>query len=188
MKTKSVLLAALLSASVLAFANEPGSSKVAVVNSKESAIFKVIYAGEAKGTVTLNILDNAGSVVYHEKIKNIENFARPLNFSGMTPGEYTIEIADNTGNKIQRKVSYATKASLNNVRITKTGEAGKYLFSVANQGPEEVTVKIYNDASELVHDQTVTINGKYGVVYNLKEISGEPTFTVTDKTGTVAIK
>src|SRR6186713_3356605 len=121
MKTRFVVLVVLISASVLAFANEPGNFKVAVVNQSELGIFKVIYAGENKGNVDLSILDDAGKVVYQETIKNIENFVRPLNFSGMNYGEYTIEVVDNSGKKVQ-KVDYAAKIKTNNVRITKTGE------------------------------------------------------------------
>jgi len=187
MKTKSVLLAVLVSASVMAFANEPGNFKVGVVNQKESGVFKLFYEGEAKGTVKLNIRDNTGAVVYHETIKNIANFMRPLNFSGMTYGDYTIEVVDNSGKKTQA-VNYSPKTpSLGNVRVTKTEEPGKYLFSLANAGYDEVNIKIYDETSALVHSQTVTVNGNLGLVYNLQKFSGEPTFTVTDKTGTVKV-
>ena len=187
MKTKSVLLAVLMSASVMAFANEPGNFKVVVVNQKKSEIFKVIYQGENKGSVKLSIRNNEGEVVYQESIKNIDSFIRPLNFSGMTYGEYTLEIEDNTGKKSQQVSYSATTPSIGKVRVAKTGEAGKYLFAVANVGSEEVNVKIYDGASELVHSQTMTINGNLGLIYNLQKISGEPTFTVTDKSGAVQV-
>ena len=187
MKTKSVLLAVLMGASVLAFANEPGNSNVAVVKQKESGIFKVIYEAGAKGNVKLNVVDNSGAVVYKEIIKNEGGFSRPLNFNGMTPGEYTIEIADAEGKKTH-KVTYGSSiATAHTFRIIKTGEAGKYLFAAVNEGAEDVTVKIYDGANELVHNQTTTINGNYGVVYNLQRISGEPTFTVTDNAGIVQV-
>jgi len=181
MKTKSVLLAVMMSASVV-FASEPGNFKVSILNQKESGIFKLIYEGEKSGNVKLNILDDAGVVIYRETIKNVESFTRPINFNGMNYGEYTIEIVDNSGKKVQ-KVTYSNATAVNNVRITKTGEEGKYLLSVMNEGSDKVNVKIYDGASELVHDQTMTINGNYGVVYNLQKISGEPTFTITDNSG-----
>ena len=186
MKTKSVLLAVFMSASVLAFANEPVNSKLAVVNQKESGIFKLIYKSEDKGSVKLNILDNSGAVVYQETFKSVGGFVRPVNFTGMEHGEYTIEIVDNTGKSVQ-KVNYAEKATISKVRIVKTPEAGKYLLAVANEGIDEVNVKIYNGASELVHNETLSINGNFGLIYNLKQITGQPTFTVTDKTGTIQI-
>jgi hypothetical protein len=187
MKTKSVLVAVLMGVSLMTFAGEPGNFKVAVVNQKESGIFNLIYEGEMKGKVKLHILDDAGTVVYQEIIKNVGNFVRPLNFTGMTYGEYTIEIADNTGTKSQRISYSALPPSTSYIRVTKTGEAGKYLFSVANAGTDEVNVKIYDGARELVHNQTMTVNGSLGLIYNLQRISGEPTFTVTDKAGVVKV-
>ena len=181
MKTKSVLLAVMMSASVV-FASEPGNFKVSILNQKESGIFKLIYEGEKSGNVKLNILDDAGVVIYRETIKDVASFTRPINFNGMNYGEYTIELVDNSGKKVQ-KVTYSNATAVNNVRITKTGEEGKYLLSVMNEGSDKVNVKIYDGASELVHDQTMTINGNYGVVYNLQKISGEPTFTITDNSG-----
>ena len=184
MKAKSLLLAVLLSTSLLTFASEPGKFKVAVVNQKELGIFKVIYEGENKGNVKLNVLSIDGSIVYHETIKNIDGFVLPLNFNGMAQGEYTVEIVDNTG-KISQKLSYLTgAASASNVRISKI-EEGKYLFAIASKGSDEVNVKIYDGASELVHNETLTINGDLGLVYNLQKISGEPTFAITDKAGIV---
>ena len=187
MKTKSVLMGVLMSVSAMAFASGP-SFKVAVVNQKESGIFKIIYEGETKGDVKLNVLNSAGTVVYHETLKDVDNFMRPLNFGGMAYGEYSVELVDNTGKKVQ-VINYATPATgtVGNVRVSKTAEAGKYLLAVANAGVSEMNVKIYDGASELVHSQTVSVNGSLGLIYNLKKISGEPTFTVTDKAGTVQV-
>jgi hypothetical protein len=188
MKTKSVVLAVLMSASAMAFAGGPGNFKLAVVDQKESGIFKVIYQGEHKGKVELSVQNSEGIVVYRDVLKDIDNFALPLNFKQMTYGEYTIAITDNTGKKIQ-KVTYGDGivSAPGSIRLTKIDQAGKYLYSVANAGSEEVNVKIYDGASVLVHDQTLAVHGSMGLIYNLQKVSGEPTFTVTDKAGIVKV-
>src|SRR5260221_14529278 len=103
MKTKSVLLIALVamsvSVSVLA-SNEPVSSRIAVL-SQESGIFKVIYESAKAGKVTLTITDKDGNVVYKEGIRTVNGFIRPVNFKGMDLGVYTITIADELGEQIQ---------------------------------------------------------------------------------------
>src|SRR6188768_3753575 len=109
MKTKSLFIAALVvvSASVAAFGKEePTSNKgMAVVPVKGSEVFKVIYKGEAAGRVKLNVYNTESKLVFSETISGTDGFIRPLNFSGLTAGEYTIELVDALGKKSE-KVSY----------------------------------------------------------------------------------
>ena len=186
MKTKDVILTALVAlfVSVLAFAKDPGSPKIVVVNQK-SGVFKVIYQGSKSSKVTMRILSATGAEVFSESLGVVENgFVRPVNFKGMTPGEYTIEIADNEGKQIQ-KVAYTNETSIKSVHVARLAEANKYLLAVANKGSEEINVKIFDGSNNLVHDKNMTVTGSFGLVYNLKQVAGTPTFEVTDKTGSV---
>jgi len=189
MKTKSVLLAVMMmSASLVALANEPGNPRVKVVNQKESGIYRLIYAGGKSGDVKMNILNDAGQVLFSETIKSSEGFIRSLNFKGMTPGQYTVKI-DNGGVTEVSTVNHltATQTTSGYVRLAKTGETGKYLLAVSNAMEESMTVKIYDGSNNLVHDEMLKVDGSYGVVYNLKDISGVPTFEVTNKAGVTTI-
>jgi len=189
MKTKSVLLAVMMmSASLVALANEPGNPRVRVVNQKESGIYRLIYAGGKSGDVKLNILDNAGKVLFQETIKDTEGFIRSLNFKGATPGEYTVKI-ENDGITEYSKVSYLEegKQASNYLHVAKIEKAGKYLFTVTQAINESIQMKIYDGLGNLVHEDMQKVNGSYGVVYNLKNVSGTPTFEVTDKAGVTTI-
>ncbi len=186
MKIKNVILTALVAlfVSVLAFAKDPGSPKVLVVNQK-SGIFKVIYKGSTSAKVTMRILSATGVEVFSESLGVVENgFVRQVNFKGMTPGEYTIEIADNGGKQIQ-KVAYTNETSVSSVHVARLAESNKYLLAVANKGSEEINVKIFDGSDNLIHDENMTVTGSFGLVYNLKQVAGAPTFEVTDKTGNV---
>jgi hypothetical protein len=181
MKTKSMLVAVIAMVASVAFATEP-NPKVAVVGQKQSGTYKVIYGGEGK--VKMNIRNSAGETLFTETITSSNGFIRPVNFSGLEFGEYTIEIADAAGKQVQ-KVQYQSAAIAKDIHVAKINEEGKYLLAVANKNAEKINVKIFDGENNLVHNENVTVNGSLGLVYNLKQISGTPTFEVTDNTGAV---
>ncbi|MFZ6000315.1 MAG: hypothetical protein ACOYW3_07375, partial [Bacteroidota bacterium] len=61
MKTKSMLVAVMMLVSIVTFAKDPVTPRLVVVNQKSIGTFKVIYEGEKKGSVKLNILDANGN-------------------------------------------------------------------------------------------------------------------------------
>jgi hypothetical protein len=182
MKAKSILLAAMMLISVAALADEPGSPKLVVLSQKESGLFKVIYENPKSGRVKMTILNSKGDALYSESINVTEGFILPVNFTGLTPGEYSIEVTDGTAKQIQ-KVSYSTGRTQNIHVARLTKEANKYLLSVASEGA--INVRILDGANNIIHDQNVNVSGPTGLVYNLKSVSGAPTFEVTDSNGVV---
>lgn len=184
MKAKLILAALVVLASTMAFANGPGDPRVAVINQKNPDIFKVIYEGEKKGNVRMTIFNQNDQIVFSETTRNMASFSRKLNFGGMPYGEYTIKIADGSGNQ-SKKIVYANVSSVKDVQVSKTDEEGKYLLAVSNDGAEQINVRIFDGADNLVHNEDVTINGNLKVVYNLKKVAGVPSFEVTDRTGNV---
>lgn len=181
MKMKNVIVAALAFVSSVAFAGAP-YSKFAVVAAKESSVFKVIYEGAEAGNVSLTIYNADGSVVYSETLKGVEKFIRPVNFGGVIAGDYKIEISDANGKQAQN-ISVGKevkKASLKGVHVAKVAnDNDKYLLSVANNGAEEINVRILDGASNVVFTETVATSADFAKVYNLKDVSGNPTFEIT---------
>ncbi|PZR40251.1 MAG: hypothetical protein DI538_04705 [Azospira oryzae] len=182
MKTKSILFAVIALVATTAFAQT--TSKVAVINQKQAGTFKVIYEGASQGKVKMNIRNTSGETVFTEVINESNGFIRPVNFTGLEFGEYTIEIADGS-NKLAQTVNYQPVAVAKNVHVAKINEEGKYLLAVANMGSEKINVRIFDGENNLVHNESVTVNGSLGLVYNLQKVSGAPTFEVTDNSGAV---
>jgi hypothetical protein len=110
MKTKSILLAVMTLGASIAFAANP-NPQIAVIGQKKPGTFKVIYEGAKEGKIKMNIFDKSGSVIYSETIHGIRGFIRPVNFTGLEYGEYTIEIADAVGKQSQ-KISYVSQKSV----------------------------------------------------------------------------
>ncbi len=177
---KNVLVAVVMLASSVAFADAP-YSKFAVVAAKESSVFKVIYQSAEAGNVSLTIYNADGSIVYSETLKGVEKFIRPVNFGGMIAGDYKIEISDANGKQAQN-VSVGKeirKASLKGVHVAKVVNTDKYLLSVANDGAEQVIVRILDAANNIVFTETVAASADFAKVYNLKDVNGNPTFEIS---------
>jgi len=186
MKTKlmvSALLVALITVS--AVAADPVGPKLAVVNQKESGIFKVIYEGVKAGKVNLKISNQNGAVVFNESVAGVDGFIRSVNFKGMAAGEYSIEVSDASGKQVQ-KVNYEIAQTANLVHISKLAE-NRYLLAVAKGSEDQLNVRIFDGSSNLVHDENLMVNGNFGLVYNLANVFGVPTFEVTDKAGTTKV-
>jgi hypothetical protein len=187
MKTKSVVFALMLAfVSVSAIAANPVGPKVVIINQKESGIFKVIYEGAQIGKVSLKIFNKSGKVVSAETINGTDGFILPVNFSGMESGEYTIEVSDASGKQIN-KLEYKMDTRVNTIHVAKIGNESKYLLAVANQGSEEINVRIFDGANNLVHNENLVVDGSFGLVYNLKNITGVPTFEVTNQAGATKV-
>lgn len=183
MKTTSILFAAMMMISAVALADEPAAPKLVVLNQKESGLFKVIYENAKTSKVKMTILNSNGDALYSESIKVTDGFILPVNFKGLTPGEYSIEIADGTAKQTQ-KISYVESAKAQRIHVAKlSNDANKYLLSVANEGA--INVRILDGSNNIVHEQNITVDGNLGLVYNLKSINGAPTFEVTDGQGNV---
>src|SRR5688572_9254704 len=137
MKTKSLFIAALVTvgAAMSAFGKEEPTNKgLAVVAVKGSEVFKVIYKGEGSSRVKLNVYNSSAEVVFSESFSGVEGFIRPLNFKGLQSGEYTIELVDATGKKVE-KLNYQPAKSDKNIHITKVGsQEGKFMIAMASTG------------------------------------------------------
>ena len=122
MKTKSLLIAAMvmLSATITTFGkNNPSKASLSVVPVKGEQVFKIIYKNEKTGTVTVNILSPAGTVVFTETITSVEGFILPLNFSALPYGEYTVTVSDASGKKTE-KLSYRSNTISSNMAPSPT--------------------------------------------------------------------
>jgi len=189
MKTKNTVLTLVaIAISAFAFAAKPASKMV--VLGKSSGLFTLIYEGATAGNVTMKIYDSSGQEIFSETTRGLSKFIRPLNFSDMESGVYSIEITDETGTQAQ-KVTYEKaefkkeikKSSIKALHVCKLAEEGKYLLSISNEGKEQINVRILDNDYNLLHEENRTVNGDLGVVYSLKGFGWGPVFMITDSTG-----
>jgi len=166
--------------STMAFANSNESS-MTVVAGENASIFKVVYKSSTIGHVLVSIKNNKNEVVFTESFSKMNRFSRPYNFQNLPEGEYTIEVKDNSGKKVE-KVNYNLGVVSSLVKVTKLGDQPKFLLSVSNKGRNIINVSIYNALDDQLFYNAHIVDGNFGIVYNLV-VEGSYTFVVTDKTG-----
>lgn len=191
MKTKNIVLSVAVTLAALSFALAEPTSKMVVMPSQKSEVFNVIYEGASAGKVVLEITDRNGNLLLSETTTGLSKFKRPINFTDMESGVYTITTKDAHG-VIKQTVNYQTKSE-----SVKTSSAtahisqlanGKYLLSVANKGTGKVSVTILDGNSNVLHTDSLTVTNYFSLVYNLKQVDGQPVFEVTDEAGNKVIK
>lgn len=188
MNTKSLYIAALIvmAGAVTAVGkDEPSNAGLAVVPVKGSEVFRVIYKGESSSKVRLNVYNSSSQVIFSETVKSSGGFIRPLNFSGLQFGEYTIELTDASGKKSE-KVNYQPVKTESMVHVSKIAEAnGKFLLSIAQHHGEPITVRIFDESNNLIFTDTRTDAGDFAKLYSLKNVVGTVTFEVSNNTGRI---
>ncbi|MBS1508120.1 MAG: hypothetical protein JSS79_15885 [Bacteroidetes bacterium] len=184
MNTRTFFLALTLTAltsGAFATANESSMSVVAGAN---ASIFKVVYKAASANRVEVTIRNSNNESVFSETFNKMTAFVRPYNFSELPEGEYTIELNDEQGKKVE-KVNYSLGAVKSLIRVTKlNSDPSKFMLTVGNQGANEISVEISNASGESVHNGTYSVEGDFAVVYKLI-VAGSYTFVVTDKAGNV---
>lgn len=183
-KIVTLLLALMVTGSAV-FANgidNPSSaSGVAVI--KNGTTFKLYYKATEQSNVRVSILDSDRKVVYTETIQHVDGFVRPYNISSLSNGEYTVEVADRSGVQIQ-KLTVAKENTEKLAHVFKvSGEEGKFLLTVSNKEAGDLSVKIYDDANNVIYNQVEAAGADFARIYNLKKYKGNFTFEVTDSNG-----
>jgi hypothetical protein len=188
MKSKVLLIAALITigAGVNAVAKEdPRNVRLAVVPLKGSEVFKVIYKGETPSRVKLNVYDESSQLVFSETLNGVDGFIRPLNFSGLKAGEYTIELIEGTTKRTE-KITYNPLKNFSSnkvVHVKKLSEAdGKFLVAIGNASTEAITVRILDRNDNLLYSETREISGEFAQVYRVKDSAGVK-FEIYDAAG-----
>jgi hypothetical protein len=184
MKIKSLYVAALmiLAAAISAVGkDEPAAHGLAVVPVKGSEVFRVIYKSEVPSKVKLSVYDANAQVVFSENLGSVGGFIRPLNFSGLAFGEYTIELTDASGKKTE-KVSYHPTKSTASVHVAKLAQPDKFLLSVTSSQKETFTVRIFDNANNLVHTSSKEANGDFAQLFSVKEMESV-VFEISSSTG-----
>ena len=177
MKTNSIFTAVLMVIGIAV-----ASAQTVAVEKKSSNVFKIAYKNETVGTVKVSIFNAAGTEVFAETLKEVKSFARPLNFTGMEQGAYTVELVANNA-KTVKTIDYVIESSLKNVHVAKIANESKYVLAVTTAGNEPINVKIFDSANQLVLDENKSSNNGFATVYNLKNLSGAFTIEVSDQSG-----
>ena len=187
MKTKSIYLVAFLLLSTIAtFGNdEPKNTGVAVLPVKGADVFKVVYKTETANNVRVKLYNSKSEVILSEVISHTNGFILPLNFVNLSTGEYKLELIDANGSRTE-KIVYQQAKPTDNIRVARIATAqDKFLVSVMSAKNEKVTVRIFDNYNNLLHNEVKSVTGNFAQVYTVKNLTGACTFEISDDAGRV---
>jgi hypothetical protein len=171
--------------SLSAYADAPAS--LTVTPAVKGNVFTVSYRTASTGNVKISILNKSNQVVFSEVLRNVASFERPYNFSELTVGEYTV-IVENKNGRQEEKINHFNASVKTFTKVSELS-ADRYLLNVACTGTEEMTLRIYDNTAGLLHEQYITVNGNYGLIYNLSNVKSPATtiviFEITTASGQV---
>lgn len=154
--------------STSAFADVAPSIKV--IPATAGNIFTLHYQNPSAGNVKVSILDRNNEVVFSELINESGSFTRPYNFSQLAKGEYKIIVQDKSGRQ-EQIVKYGVNLNKSYIKISEMNkEESRFVLNIGTSLEETVTVRIYDNAKGLVHEQEIQVNGNYGLIYNLSKV------------------
>ena len=181
---KPFSLLAILLISGITFANAFDNPNTKMVVLKNGSTFRLLYKGAEQSDVKVLILNDENQIVFTEKIKNTDGFARPYNFSNLPEGHYSIQIKDNAGVRTET-VSHQIKreSEEKTMHLLRLDGTGKYVLSVPNQGKQDLSIMIFNDLNEVLYQSEEKISGDFARIYNLGDQTNKFKFVVTDEKG-----
>ncbi|MGC4023572.1 MAG: hypothetical protein QM734_17270 [Cyclobacteriaceae bacterium] len=148
-----------------------------------SGIFKLIYRTTGQDNVKVTLLDNSNHTIFTETLYKTGSFARPYNLNDEDGGDFKIVVEDKDG-KTEKNFSYAVNKVESNIDVSKIANAqNKYLLSVENKDADQISVRIYDSEKNLIHEQSIRVNGKFSVVYNLEKVKDRTVFEVAGSNG-----
>jgi hypothetical protein len=182
-----VFILAFITLEFAAVAEVPNT--LVVTSAAEPGVFTVFYKKPVTGKVKLSIFDKQNKLIFQEVLNHVGAFKRPYNFSNLAEGEYVFVLEDKNG-KQEERINYQIRKVLTFVRVSAVvNEPNKYILNVVTNGKESVSIKIFDDLKGLVHEQSVEVNGSYGLIYNLNKAKSSSeanvTFEITSASGKV---
>lgn len=159
------------------------ASKVSVKKGNENT-FVVMYKPEKTANVSVSIVNESGETIFSETLKGTDGFMRPYNFSQLSEGIYTVEIADASGEHTEL-VDFRSGNIEKSIKVKKIAGEGKYLVTASGEGKEQITVNIYDAFDTLIHSETALTDGNFGQVYNLGQLDNDVKFEITSQYGAV---
>jgi hypothetical protein len=179
---KPLSLLAVLLISGITFANAFDNPARTMAVLKNGSTFRLLYKGATQSDVKVLILNDENRIVFTEKIKNTDGFARPYNFSNLPEGHYSIQIKDNIGTRTET-VNYHMKKEEKTMHLLRLKGSSKFVLSVPNKGKEDLSITIFNDLNEVLYESDENIIGDFARVYDLGDQTGQFRFVVTDAKG-----
>jgi hypothetical protein len=188
MKQTISILLLLVTISSVSFASRAENPTLGTAVLQNGSTVKLLYRGHQFSDVKIQILNERNEIILTERLRNVDGFLRPYNFSELPGGEYSFVVTDASGSQTE-KIAYHEKTRAE--RIAKlmpvAGNDKKLLLSVPNKQNDVLTITIIDEADNVVYSEQEPISDDFAKVYNLESFSGKMRFRIVDSNGNSAL-
>ena len=162
-----------------------GAVKASVTTTTKNGVYNLVYKGT--GAVKVTITNAAGEIILTDQINAEGGFMRPYNFTAQPAGAYTVTVLDRNG-KASLPLVHGAVQLRPNVQIESVQDK-KFQLTLKGSSAEQVSVNIYDDASNLVYTDQIAQQGSFTRVYDLTKIqTGVLTFEVVSQGNVISKK
>jgi hypothetical protein len=179
-KLLAMLFLGLSSMSAYAMQTETNPSLTAA-RKDSSSTYIIKYNDNGTNNVLLTMKDQEGRMLLRRNIKNQNSFSIPVNLSSMEHGSYHVD-ADNGTKKVSVVILHNNNSEPTYTRVVSLGD-DKYMLFSSHIGRQTLTVKVYDENTNVIFDEKRSIDGQVAILFNLAGVTGRPSFEVTETSG-----
>ena len=133
-------------------------------------VYRLTYVNNGDYQIKVEVLDESGTKILSEQIKQKKSFTKPYNFQNLNPGEYSFKIIDNEG-------AYVTKIKRTDevnmvARVIKIAD-DKAKIIVRGEFMEPVSVNFFDKDDVLVFDDIIEREKSFSKLYDLSKVKAK---------------
>lgn len=165
--------------------------RIRIQKTEDSRKIQLVYQATNLQPVNIRVVDAEGFTLYQTRMRDEVNFLKTISFEEVPSGTYFIEV-DTDGETFREAIEIAEEKEELAFSLNPYQESEKFILSVANE--EEVKVEIYDQHSELIFSDLVSLSEESNAkLFDLSNVWGSSaTFKISTETAsayhTVALK
>jgi hypothetical protein len=167
--TSLVVLLIVIGTTAFASSGPLGENSTFKIIPKTDKKFELVYVSSEVSDVRIYIIDQDGSTVETNIVKDATKFRRTFDFNQMGPGKYSV-IVKNTEGTAREEIyhpPYKTKLQTFVAKVPNSKSLKLHVGDFNNEEP--VHVKIYNEKNEVIHKDKITNEKAFSKIYNLQK-------------------
>ncbi|MCG8307262.1 MAG: hypothetical protein MI975_07695 [Cytophagales bacterium] len=133
-------------------------------------LYRLTYINKGECQVRVEVIDESGTKLFSERIKQKKSFTKPYSFQNLNLGEYSFKVIDSDGEyvtKIKRTEEVYMVADIKKI------EDEKAKITVRGEFMGPVSVNIFNRNDVLIFDDYIDQEKGFEKVYDLSKVNAK---------------
>lgn len=177
-------LSAMLGMALLAGTAQAQDARMRLIAKNQTA--HLIYQTLKAEVVEVEISDEDGKVLMSSRFAVEGSFMRPYSLAELPPGIYYFALKDSKGVHTRKFSTLAEEEQKGTIELHKTGTANELELVVKRHNSDALTVTLYNQLGELLHEESIIDQLSFRKVFTLQKLQGQEVLVrVSGKSGSL---